>query len=147
MQRALPHIYAEKAVAEKAVAEKAVAEEAVAEEVVADDAIATKAKSTEKKDFHCDLCNFKPASEKGLKAHTTMKHKKKCDVPINHLVKHVSTVASASSMTTTPSHTDAIKSKTSKPRHLCWFDNCKKLPAFQSLDELNSHIQNIHEMK
>ena len=95
----------------------------------------------------CDLCDYKAASEKGLKAHTTMKHKKKCDVPINHLVKHVSTVASASSMTTTTSHTDAIRSKTSKPRHLCWFDNCKKLPAFQSLHELNSHIQNMHEMK
>ena len=143
-------VVADKVAADKVAADKAVADKAIAEEAVADDAFATKAKSTEKKvavpeNFHCDLCNFKPVPEKGLKAHTTTKHKKECDVPINHLVNHVSTVASASSMTTTPS--DAIKSKTSKSQQLCWFDKCKKLPAFQSLNELNSHIQNIHEMK
>ena len=111
--------------------------------------VPTKAKSSEKRavlpeNFHCDICNFKIASEKGLKAHTTMNHKKNCDVPINHWVQNVPTVASASSMTTTPSHTVGIKSKTSKSRHLCWFDKCKKLPALQSLCELNAHIQNTH---
>ena len=112
--------------------------------------VPTKAKSSEEnavlpENFHCDLCKFKTASEKGLKAHTTMNHKKNCDVSIKHSVKNVPTLASASSMTTTPSHTVGIRSKASKSRHLCWFDKCKKLPAFQSLGELNTHIQNIHE--
>ena len=116
--------------------------------------VPTKAESSEKKvvlpqNFHCDLCNFKVVSEKGLKAHTTKNHKKNCDAPIrvstNHLNKNGSTVAAASSMTSTPSHAVGEKSKTSKSRHLCWFDKCKKLPEFQSLGELNSHIQNTHD--
>ena len=99
--------------------------------------------------FHSDLCNFKAISGKELKAHTTTNHKKNCDAPIrvstNHLDRNGLTVASATSITSTPSHTVAVSSKTSKPGHLCWFDKCKKLPAFPSLGELNSHIQNTHD--
>ena len=57
----------------------------------------------------------------------------------------VSAVSADHSKRTTRGKDDSDIKKGKSSRHLCWFQKCNKLSAFESLSELNSHIRNMHE--